>query len=122
MRSTIQQRFMLHAMRVASVLVAGLALPVLPALAADDRAQLALGKKLFLQGVVPSCAVCHTLQAAGAEGAVGPVLDELKPDAARVAKALRNGLGQMTSYKDKLTEAEIAALALYVSKASGGAK
>jgi cytochrome c6 len=122
MRSTIQQRFMLHAMRVASVLVAGLALPVLPALAADDRAQLALGKKLFLQGVVPSCAVCHTLQAAGAEGAVGPVLDELKPDAARVAKALRNGLGQMPSYKDKLTDAEIAALALYVSKASGGAK
>ena len=54
MRSTIQQRFMLHAMRVASVLVAGLALPVLPALAADDRAQLALGTKLFLQGVVPS--------------------------------------------------------------------
>jgi mono/diheme cytochrome c family protein len=122
MRSTIQQCFMLHAMRVASVLVAGLALPVLPALAADDSAQLALGKKLFLQGVVPSCAVCHTLQAAGAEGAVGPVLDELKPDAARVAKALRNGLGQMPSYKDKLTEAEIAALALYVSKASGGAK
>lgn len=122
MRSTIQQRFMLHAMRVASVLVAGLALPVLPALAADDRAQLALGKKLFLQGVVPSCAVCHTLQAAGAEGAVGPVLDELKPDAARVAKALRNGLGQMPSYKEKLTDAEIAALALYVSKASGGAK
>ncbi|OGB61085.1 MAG: sulfide dehydrogenase [Burkholderiales bacterium RIFCSPLOWO2_12_FULL_64_99] len=112
MRSTIQQRFMLHAMRVASVLVAGLALPVLPALAADDRAQLALGKKLFLQGVVPSCAV----------GAVGPVLDELKPDAARVAKALRNGLGQMPSYKDKLTDAEIEALSLYVSKASGGAK
>ena len=122
MRSTIQQHFMLHALRVTAVLVAGLALLVLPALAADESAQLALGKKLVLQGVVPSCAVCHTLQAAGAEGAVGPVLDELKPDAARVAKALRNGLGQMPSYKDKLTDAEIAALALYVSKASGGAK
>ena len=43
-------------------------------------------------------------------------------DAARVAKALRNGLGQMPSYKDKLTDAEIEALSLYVSKASGGAK
>ena len=104
------------------MLGACLALPVLPALAADDSAQFALGKKLFLHGVIPSCAVCHTLQAAGAEGAVGPVLDELKPDAARVAKALRNGLGQMPSYKEKLTDAEIAALALYVSKASGGAK
>ena len=109
-------------LRLASVLVLGLALPVLPVRAADDSAQFALGKKLFMQGVVPSCAVCHTLQAAGAEGAVGPVLDELKPDAARVAKALRNGLGQMPSYKDKLSDAEIAALALYVAKASGGAK
>ncbi|KQW51228.1 MULTISPECIES: cytochrome c [Burkholderiales] len=122
MRNTIHQHFVVHALKVASVLVAGLALPALPALAADESAQLVLGKKLFLQGVVPSCAVCHTLQAAGAEGAVGPVLDELKPDAGRVAKALRNGLGQMPSYKDKLTDAEIAALALYVSKASGGAK
>ena len=52
----------------------------------------------------------------------GSVLDELKPDAARVAKALRNGLGQMPSYTDKLTDAEIAALALYESRASGGAK
>ena len=104
------------------MLGACLAQPILPALTADDSAQFALGKKLFLEGVVPSCAVCHTLQAAGAEGAVGPVLDELKPDAARVAKALRNGLGQMPSYKEKLTDAEIAALALYVSKASGGAK
>lgn len=95
MRCTIQQRFMLHALRVASVLIAGLALPVLPALAADDSAQLALGKKLLLQDAAPSCAVCHIMQAAGAEGAVGPVLDELKPDAARVAKTLRNGLGQM---------------------------
>ncbi|GAP33978.1 hypothetical protein ISF6_3404 [Piscinibacter sakaiensis] len=39
-----------------------------------------------------------------------------------MAKALRNGLGQMPSYKDKLNDAEIAALALYVSKASGGGK
>ena len=88
---------------------------------AADPAEIARGKLLFTT-LQPACAVCHTLQAAGAEGAVGPVLDELKPDAARVAKALRNGLGQMPSYKDKLTEAEIAALALYVSKASGGAK
>ena len=121
MRSHNPQQRVLHTLRLASVLAIGLALPVLPTMAAEDSAQLALGKKLFMQGAVPSCSVCHTLQAAGAEGAVGPVLDELKPDAARVAKAMRNGLGQMPSYKDKLTEAEIAALALYVSKASGGA-
>lgn len=112
-----------RAWNMATLLCAtALALPMHPAMAADDKAQLALGKKLFMQGVVPSCAVCHTLQAAGAVGAVGPVLDELKPDAARVAKALRDGIGQMPSYKGKLSDDEIAALARYVSTASGGAK
>ena len=122
MRINTPQRLALQVMTLSSALVIGLAVTVLPTLAADDSAQLALGKKLFMRGVVPSCAVCHTLQDAGAEGAVGPVLDALKPDAARVAKALRNGLGQMPSYKDKLTDAELAALALYVLKASGGAR
>ena len=122
MRINTPQRLALQVMTRSSARVIGLALTALPTLAADDSAQLALGKKLFMRGVAPSCAVCHTLQDAGAEGAVGPVLDALKPDAARVAKALRNGLGQMPSYKDKLTDAELAALALYVSKASGGAR
>ena len=122
MRINTPQRLALQVMTLSSALVIGRALTALPTLAADDSAQLALGKKLFMRGVVPSCAACHTLQDAGAEGAVGPVLDALKPDAARVAKALRNGLGQMPSFKDKLTEAEIAALALYVSKASGSVK
>lgn len=120
---TISQARVRHARWRGSFLFAGLLLPTLPTLAADEGAQqLALGKRLFLQGAAPPCAVCHTLQAAGSDGAIGPVLDELKPEAARVAKALRNGLGQMPSYKDKLTDAEIAALAQYVSKASGGAR
>ena len=79
-----------------------------------------VGKRLFM-GATPACAVCHTLRDAGSEGAIGPVLDELKPDAARVAQALRNGLGSMPSYRATLTDAQIAALARYVSKASGGA-
>ena len=97
------------------------ALTSLPAWAQDDAAQLALGKKLFMQGAVPVCSVCHTLKDAGASGAIGPVLDELKPDAQRVAKALRNGIGQMPSYMVSLSEAQILALAHYVSKASGAA-
>ena len=59
---------------------------------AADTSQLALGRELFTKTAVPACAVCHTLADAGASGAVGPVLDELKPDAARVAKALRGGI------------------------------
>lgn len=88
-------------------------------LAAD--AEMELGKRLFTQAAVPACALCHTLADAGALGAVGPVLDEIKPDAARVAKALRNGLGNMPAFKS-LTEAEIKALARYVSTASGAAQ
>lgn len=92
-----------------------------PALAADDATQMALGKKLFMTAA-PACAVCHTLKDAGSEGAVGPVFDELKPTADRVSTALRDGIGSMPSYKSSLTEAQIAALAYYVSRASGGAK
>ena len=52
---------------------------------ADEAAQMQRGKQLFTSAAVPACAVCHTLKDAGAEGAIGPVLDELQPDAARVA-------------------------------------
>ena len=88
-----------------------------PAVAADPDGAYQMGRKLFTESAVPACAVCHTLKEAGAEGAIGPALDELRPDAERVAKALRNGIGQMPSYQGSLTDAEIAALAQYVAKA-----
>jgi sulfite dehydrogenase len=50
---------------------------------------------------------------------VGPVLDELKPDAARVAKAMRNGIGAMPSYSAALTAEQIDTVAFYVSSVSG---
>jgi cytochrome c6 len=82
---------------------------------ASDTDKLALGKQLFLKGAVPACAVCHALNDAGAEGAVGPSLDELRPDAERVAKAMREGVGVMPSYAQSLSAAQIEAVALYVS-------
>lgn len=94
----------------------------LPGHAAGNNAeQFAQGRMLFTQTAMPACALCHTLKDAGSEGAVGPVLDELKPDAQRVANALRNGLGNMPSYRATLSDAQIQALAHYVAKASGGA-
>lgn len=94
-----------------------------PARAADDDATLlALGKTLFTVGAVPPCASCHTLKDAGATGAVGPVLDELKPEAARVIAALTNGVGMMPSFRSSLSDEQMRALARYVSKASGAAK
>ena len=105
-----------------AAVVAAAVLAAAPARAADDAAQRALGTQLLMGGTVPACAICHTLADAGAEGAVGPALDELKPDAARVAAALRDGVGAMPSYRDKLTEEQIAAIARYVAVASGGAQ
>lgn len=77
------------------------------------------GKKLFVQTAAPACAVCHTLNHAGATGEIGPVLDELKPDAGRVEKAIRNGIGQMPAYRT-LSDAQIKQLAEYVSTAAAG--
>lgn len=81
-----------------------------PALAQDD------GRKLFT-GVTPACAICHTLKDADATGTIGPSLDELKPDAARVAKALRTGVGQMPAFP-QLSEEQVQALARYIEQAT----
>jgi cytochrome c6 len=78
-----------------------------------------LGKRLFTKEAAPACAVCHTLKDAGTQGTVGPVLDEIKPDAQRVANAVRNGIGLMPSYQNSLTDAQIQALAQYVSGVAG---
>lgn len=72
---------------------------------------------LFNQGAVPACAICHTLADAGAEGQIGPSLDELKPDAQRVENALRAGLGVMPDYS-ALSDEEIALLARYIEAAT----
>ena len=103
------------------VLAASLAVPD-DARSADDANQLAQGKALFAGSAMPPCGLCHTLKDAGTSGAIGPILDELQPDAARVATALRNGIGAMPSYKATLKEDQIQALSQYVAKASGGAK
>lgn len=85
--------------------------------AADD------GRKLFVTGssAGPACALCHTLKQAGATGQIGPDLDDLRPDAARVEKAVRNGIGPMPAFKT-LTDAQVAALARYVAGAAGAAR
>ncbi len=87
-----------------------------PALA--DEAQLARGKELFMSKAVPACAVCHTMADAGSKGAIGPNLDELKPDAARIMKVLNEGMGAMPAFKATLSPADMDAVAAYVVKAT----
>ena len=58
---------------------------------ADESSDFNLGKKLF-SSAVPPCGICHTLKDAGSEGAIGPILDELKPNQTRVMTALNLSL------------------------------
>ncbi len=87
-----------------------------------DAATLEKGKTLFTTGAVPACALCHTLQDAGSTGAIGPDLDELKPDLERVKKVLVDGAGSMPSFANTLDEASREAVAAYVVHATGGGK
>jgi sulfite dehydrogenase len=61
------------------------------------------------------CGSCHTLEKAGATGDVGPNLDDAAPDAARVRAIVTSGSGAMPSFADRLSAAEIDALAQYVA-------
>lgn len=61
-----------------------------------------------------NCGGCHTLEAAGSDGAVGPNLDDLKPDVTTVVTQVTNGGGGMPSFKDQLSEQQIADVSAYV--------
>lgn len=89
--------------------------------AEPDAAQLERGKTLFVSAAVPACAVCHTLADAGSSGAIGPNLDELKPNVDQIKKVVREGMGAMPAFSTMSAD-DVNAVAAYVAQASGGAK
>jgi sulfite dehydrogenase len=74
------------------------------------------GRKVFTD----RCGACHTLSAAGTSGAIGPKLDGAALSTATVAQIVRDGRPRMPSFAKDLSAAEIAAVAAFVSQASGG--
>ena len=60
------------------------------------------------------CGVCHTLQAAGSEGQIGPNLDQLKPQIPQIIYTVTNGIGVMPAFDGTLTTEEIEAVAHYI--------
>ena len=74
------------------------------------------GAKVFADA---GCKNCHTLKAAGANGTVGPNLDQLQPSSALVSKQVNNGGGVMPSFKGKLSPQQIKDVADYVSSVAG---
>jgi mono/diheme cytochrome c family protein len=75
------------------------------------------GKKIFLSA---GCTGCHTLADAKATGTVGPNLDQVKPDYRLATARVTLGKGQMPSFKGQLSDQQIADVAAYVVKATGG--
>jgi mono/diheme cytochrome c family protein len=74
----------------------------------------AAGKQVFID----HCGVCHVLQDAGTSGAVGPNLDEAKPDEALTRDRVENGKGAMPAFKDQLTPEQIDDVVAYVHEAT----
>ena len=75
------------------------------------------GKQVFKTG---PCAGCHTLADAGTHGNVGPNLDQAKPPLSLVVDRVVNGKGNMPKLKGTLSDKQIADVAAYVVKATGG--
>jgi len=73
------------------------------------------GKSIF----IANCAACHTLADAGTSGTVGPNLDSSKPSKELAVDRVTNGQGAMPSFKGSLDEAQIQAVADYVSSSAG---
>jgi mono/diheme cytochrome c family protein len=71
------------------------------------------------------CVNCHELAdagigATGRAGVVGPNLDEAKPSFELVVERVTNGKGEMPSFADQMTPADIQNIAAYVSSVAGG--
>jgi mono/diheme cytochrome c family protein len=80
-----------------------------------DDGQAADGKGVF----TANCGGCHILADAGTTGTVGPNLDQSKPPKALVVDRVTNGMGAMPPFKGTLTDAQIEAVADYVSSTAG---
>ena len=87
-----------------------------PATGGGGGGDAAAGKTVFESA---GCGSCHTLADAGTTGAVGPNLDDAKPDAALVKERVTNGKAPMPPFKGQLTDAQIADVAAYVSSVAG---
>ena len=80
-----------------------------------ETQQAANGQQIFSQ----NCSSCHTLAAAGANGQVGPNLDDLRPDEETVVRQVFDGGVGMPAFGDRLSDKEINAVARFVAQNAG---
>jgi cytochrome c553 len=77
----------------------------------------AAGEAVFASA---GCGGCHALEAANASGAIGPNLDDAKPDFELVVDRVTNGQGAMPSFEGQLSEQQINDVAAYVVESTSG--
>ena len=77
----------------------------------------AAGEAVFASA---GCGGCHTLEAAGSSGNVGPNLDEAKPELSLVIDRVTNGMGGMPPFKGQLSDKQIQDVAAYVVASTQG--
>ena len=89
--------------------------PPATATAPDDGAgagDAANGEQVFASA---GCGGCHTFEAAGSTGSVGPNLDEASVSFDAAVEQVRNGGGAMPSFGGELSDQEIDDVAAFVS-------
>lgn len=77
----------------------------------------AAGEEVFAAN---ACGSCHTLEAAGASGTIGPNLDESQPSFELAVDRVTNGAGAMPAFGDQLSEEQIRNVAAYVVESTSG--
>jgi mono/diheme cytochrome c family protein len=65
------------------------------------------------------CGSCHTFEAAGSTGTIGPNLDEASPSTELAIERVTEGMGAMPAFGDQLSPEQIRAVAEYVSQTAG---
>ena len=83
----------------------------------DLEGDAAAGESIFAEN---GCGSCHTLEAAGASGSIGPNLDESQPDFELAVDRITNGAGAMPAFGDQLEPQQIADVAAYVVESTSG--
>lgn len=98
--------------------VAGLPVRAAPGAVAGEgeEGEATDGEAIFAEA---GCGGCHALAAAGAEGTVGPSLDDTKPSQDLVVDRVTNGKGAMPAFGDSYSAEQIAAVADYVVANAG---
>ena len=81
--------------------------------AAGGEGDPAKGKEVFASA---GCGSCHTFEAAGSSGTVGPNLDESSPSYELAVDRVTNGEGSMPPFKDQLSEQQIKDVSAFVSE------